>query len=210
MDEDPQGQEIAMKIPTPKSWLAKTACLVSALLILAALIGFADCVINSACTKDLCVGLCLHCTWSAINGSVVIGLGTLLAAVFGLNVWRHQFQGQNDYRVAMELMKGVYAMRQAVRYARRPFVSVLESAARPHREGESPFLASARNEAHAYYPRTIEVSNAEAKLRVAHLEAIAHWGEDVTSPRLEPIWLIQRDLTNAYETYFMYRVRKAE
>jgi len=137
--------------------------------------------------KDIILGV------AAIVGVVV--------AVKGLNIWRRQLKGTNEYQIALKVLKGIFSLRDAISGARERLILSVETGDRPRSERENQDETQVMNVAHAYHKRLQFVRSAYSELLLAELEALALWGQAV-GKTLEPVYNAVNHLFATYSTYF--------
>ncbi|MFC2023950.1 hypothetical protein ACFLT5_04365 [Chloroflexota bacterium] len=106
-------------------------------------------------------------------------------AVAGVNTWRKQLTGKTEYEVARRLLRATYALRDAIRSVRSPFMSGGEIASAMERVGIEPEPGQVQTplpvRRAAYEERWKEVTDALSTLSAEAFEAEVLWGEGVTS-----------------------------
>jgi hypothetical protein len=107
---------------------------------------------------------------------MIAGGVTAWVAVHGLNKWRHEMSGKNEYEAARNLIKATYRVREALRSARSPVMWSNEFPESGH---------DADGFAHAYTSRFKAVIAALEEFETAGLEAEALWGATIKSATSE-------------------------
>ncbi len=146
-------------------------------------------------------------------------VGGFVIALLGLNAWRRKLVGEVRWDLARRLLRGVYAVRDAIHSMRTPFMSSGEmAAAQQHRAGgklasdEPANLNSTQEEAQrsatvaAYEDRWAAVVKALSELSVAALEAEVLWGREAQKC-LEPLRSCARELYGNVAVYLRLQAR---
>jgi len=115
---------------------------------------------------------------------IIIGLGVWIAYQ-GLTTWKKQIRGQDEYKLAVEIMESSYDLEERLRYARgRLYSYTIEEAQDKNQQRD------------IHYQKHVEKINfmleANNKLRVLKLRADALWGRANTTELTEILDLIKQ------------------
>ncbi|MGH7788575.1 MAG: hypothetical protein ACRERC_17020 [Candidatus Binatia bacterium] len=100
----------------------------------------------------------------------------------GLNTWRAELRGRNEYDLARRVLLALYRTREAIQAARSPSMSSVEYESRPDRRPhDRPW--SGKDMRYAYQQRWSRISAALVELDADLLEAEALWGATLKNPR---------------------------
>lgn len=112
---------------------------------------------------------------SSVSNAIVALASILVAAValYGLFTWRREMTGKARFDVARKAVLLSYEISEAFKWARFPYASSAEAAARPRRENESPGEAQVLDD---WFLRSNRIEALREKL--AGLQA-AGWEADV-------------------------------
>ena len=125
--------------------------------------------------------------WLTAIKDIVVTASALTAAVVavvGLNAWRRQLAGQNEYEVGQHVLRASYRVRDAITTVRHPFMSSGEQAAALAEQTSDTAPTGDAAEDHrramaaAYNARWRGIVDALQELDVARVEAEALWGPD--------------------------------
>jgi len=123
--------------------------------------------------------------WIGALANVVIAAAAGAGAVTawrGLDAWRAELRGRNEYDLARRLLTALYRVREAIRAARSPSMSSSEYESRPDRAADDrPW--SGKDMRYAYQQRWNRISEPLVELDTALLEAEALWGKVLKSSR---------------------------
>ncbi len=137
----------------------------------------------------------------------ISAVAAALIAVMGVNAWRRQLKGRTEYRIALKVLKAIYAARESFIEARGRFTYPAEWADRaPEASGRTEFKALI--EAQSYQRRLSRVGSARADLLVAQQEALAVWS-DPAQGALEDLFGAIDDLFAAHDGYFEEELARA-
>ena len=111
--------------------------------------------------------------------SAAVGAGT---ALWGVNTWRRQLAGQDEYEAALRALKAAYKLRDAIAIVRNPWMGSEEQGAALQELGESlpdgdDSVRSKKLIAMTYTVRWRGINDAIQDLDVARVEAEALWGQ---------------------------------
>lgn len=118
--------------------------------------------------------------WSAL-ANWVYALSTAaiaVAAAVGITAWRRQLRGQDDFKIAKDLLRAVFGFRDAVRILRSGWMESAEWKDRPGRERGRRSYPETDDLEFAYQARWDRVMDASRALGAAIVEAEASWGEN--------------------------------
>jgi len=122
--------------------------------------------------------------WLSAVRELAVALSALTAAIVaivGVNTWRAQLSGQNEYDVGLRVLQAAFKVRDAVLVVRQPFMSSGEQAAAVVEtsldlESVEETERSRRMMAAAYEVRWRGITEGMSELDVARVEAEAVWG----------------------------------
>lgn len=135
----------------------------------------------------------------------VSGLAAIVVTILGIRRWRGQMKGTVEYRAALDVLRKVDAVREAMLAARhRPLAREEESLAA--QGGEGAVLA---NEEDEYEVNLGKVAEARDALLSAQQRAFAIWGEPAKDA-LRDMLLTVDSLFDAREQYFGEERARAE
>jgi hypothetical protein len=100
-----------------------------------------------------------------------------VAAAVGISAWRRQLRGQDDFKIAKDLLRAVYNFRDAIRRVRFGWIAASEWESRPGRP-QGQLHSDADDLAFAFQTRWKGVTDAGAVLQTARIEAEVAWGQD--------------------------------
>jgi hypothetical protein len=130
----------------------------------------------------------------SLSKDVITGLSALIAAtiaILGLQEWKKQLKGKNEYELAQRMLRATYKVRDSIAWVRNPFQSAGEiSQAMKESNIEGDPVADPtiyiRSEGAVYQKRWQKVQEAFVELESITLEAEAIWGQAVKE-NLKPL-----------------------
>jgi len=115
-----------------------------------------------------------------ILASIIAGV----VAIIGLQTWRKQLIGKNEYELAQKLLKAVYRVRGAVFHVRNPYMSAGEIGQAMKEENIEGDITNpsvhAKYETAVYQRRWIHIQDSFSELEMTMLEAEAIWGNKIS------------------------------
>lgn len=124
----------------------------------------------------------------------VVAVATVAATIvawMGINKWRTEESGKADFDLARRLGKAVFQFRDALAFARRPFVENGE-----YPEGKVPTANTGAGEAsayaHVFNQRFQVVQQSAIEIQALRNEAEALWDRDIVDKLME---LLRRSIT---------------
>lgn len=123
--------------------------------------------------------------WVTLAKDVLLGGAAVAAAVFaylGLSAWRTELKGQAEYRLAKDVLKSVYKVRDAFMHVRNPVIFSYEFPEEMrnyhgHLKHEDDYAGTA----HVYMQRWKAMDEAFRELEEHHLDAQVEWGPEFQS-----------------------------
>lgn len=133
-------------------------------------------------------------------------LAGVIIAAMGLQTWRRQLLGRNEYEIARRFLRAAYKVRNEVANVRAPFVSSGEMAVAFQEAGVEPEgPTDPRGEGLALQRRVNRLDDALADLEVEGLEAEVLWGR----PALDAVLRI-RNLVRELKSNIRIHLRETE
>jgi len=123
----------------------------------------------------------------------IVGIGVWIAYQ-GLTTWKKQIKGQDEYKLAAEIMENAYDLEERLRYARGRLYSYTSEEA-----GNKDKQSNAHYQQHA--ERINLMLEANNKLRVLKLRADALWGRANTNDLDEVLRLIKQ-FVSRFEIFY--------
>jgi hypothetical protein len=108
-----------------------------------------------------------------------VAVFTSVVAWRGLSKWQDEQRGKADFEVARSILKATFQVREALRFARRPYVMAAEfpaSYAGRTQRGSAEEVAAWE---HVFNSRWSEVRTAAIELQTCSVEAEVLWGASV-------------------------------
>jgi DNA repair exonuclease SbcCD ATPase subunit len=127
--------------------------------------------------------------------SIVPLIGVAIAWL-GLNTWRRQIKGTDEYKVASELLTEVYRVREAVQVVRSSFIQYVPKEDSNETMEMNNFLGYVE----ALDRRWKEVTDPAANLSLLSLKAEVHLGESVKK-EVDELIAHLTELRSTYETF---------
>ncbi len=126
-------------------------------------------------------------TYLSMANDIFTILAAIIAgavAIIGLQTWRKQLVGKNEYELAQKLLRAVYKIRGAVFHVRNPYMSPGEIGQAMKEENIERDITNpdihAKYETAVYQHRWIHIQDAFSELEITMLEAEAIWGSKVS------------------------------
>jgi len=134
------------------------------------------------------------------SGLVISAVVGACTAVRGLNVWRKQLRGTNEYERARKLMRAVYVLRDNINNCRKPFTNRDELRGYADKDGitinhDDPNFFR-KVEQLVYTHRWIALQSALAGLHIEKSESEVIWGDKI-SELIYPIFHLVAELEEA-------------
>ena len=134
---------------------------------------------------------------------IAAGIASYVALV-GLSTWRRQLTGTTEYELALEVLKAVYKLRDAIGYFRNPLLGVGEEAVALKEAEVETDSDDSRNEykrkAVVFDRRWRVVNEALSEFEVVSIEAETLFGEEVKN-KLETVEQCVRSLYSDIHLY---------
>lgn len=137
----------------------------------------------------------------SISKDILLSLAALMtamAAVFGLRSWSIELRGRADFKVARNLMKATYKVRENLAASRSPMVIFSEFPNDYPGFGNATAVLEASAYDHIFKNRWEPVSKSLVELDSYALEAEALWGTEVKD-RIESLKSCAREVVIAME-----------
>jgi hypothetical protein len=128
------------------------------------------------------------------------GVITAWVAVRGINKWRDEMTGKNEYDVARSLIRAAYRLRDEIRFARAPMIWAHEFKDTEDR------VQGYRN---VYSARFAPVAKAVEEFDTCTLEAEALWGQKIRGVT-DPLRFCVGELQSAIEAFINDKVSGGE
>lgn len=115
----------------------------------------------------------------SILNLILVGFGVYFAFI-GLDAWKKQLKGKDNYDLARRLLKNIYAVRESIRFVRNPLISTVEMETSLTKSGFKPEDYSDRTKMHnaVYSIRWNKIMEAKAELDTLLIEVEVLWGKD--------------------------------
>lgn len=112
--------------------------------------------------------------------TAVAAITATFVAIMGLNAWKRQLKGREEYDLARRYLRAIYKVRDSLRVVRNPFIPVEEMSRSLKEKGlDGNDYSDNQNTNRAVYDtRWSKVSEALSDLRVEQLEAEVLWGRE--------------------------------
>ncbi len=134
-----------------------------------------------------------------VLSSIVTALAAATAAVIavlGLNAWKKQLRGKNDYELARRYLRAVYKLRDAIRFVRNPFIPAEEINAALKDSNQEKERTNREETSRAVYSvRWEKVTDAGSDLDVELREAEISWGQEALD--------VERDFEKCVQELFV-------
>lgn len=128
---------------------------------------------------------CMNGIFSIIKEviNIIVPLGGLIIAFFGLQTWRKQLKGKTEYELARRLLRSVYKVRNQIARVRNAFMSSGEISTALDEEGIEVDVFDDeyhwRSSSAVYQSRWNYVADATSELEIETLEAEVVWGSEI-------------------------------
>lgn len=131
------------------------------------------------------------------EGITALSAGTAaVIAVLGLNAWKKQLRGKNDYELARRYLRASYRIRDAMKSVRNPFIPVEEINNALKERGPDQSRSDQKDATRAVYAlRWKKVTEAGSDLELEMREAEVSWGVEALE--------IERDLEDCIKELFV-------
>lgn len=115
----------------------------------------------------------------AILNLILVGFGVYFAAK-GLDAWKKQLKGKDNYDLSRRLLKNIYTVRESIRFVRNPLISTGEMETSLVKSGFKVEDYSNRTKMHnaVYSIRWNKIMEAKAELDTLLIEVEVLWGKD--------------------------------
>lgn len=105
------------------------------------------------------------------------GIGAIIA-ISGLSTWKKQISISAEYKVAINLLKSTYKLRDAIAWVRNPFVSAAEMVNKTNVNNQN-LVKDNEGIIYAYQNRWQGVVSANTEISTSLLEAEVLWGPQI-------------------------------
>lgn len=110
----------------------------------------------------------------------IAAITATVVAIVGLNAWKKQMKGKEEYELARRYLRLIYRVRDAIKVVRNPFIPVEEMISSLKEKGmnEDDYSDHKKMNQAVYSTRWNKVQEALSDLRVEQLEAEVLWGKE--------------------------------
>ena len=147
---------------------------------------------------------------ASVGKDILLGLAAIVTscvAIIGLNKWKQELQGKNEFEAARNLIRATYRLRDSIKSFRVPFVAAGEFPSdyslvdnnTPEKTGEAY--------QYVYRNRWKPIESALQEFDASSMEAEALWGEEVLK-KTEVLRKRLRELFAGIQAYISNKVAR--